>query len=272
MALIICGHERSGTTLLRNLCHAHPDIAMTMEFNNFGKLDRSFSEYSRFILKRWKSQRFRSFLVQGKEEEKLSNVIESHLFVTRYLFEIFKAQYPPVSKRGKVGVSTIESSLKNIFPKAKVVGDKMPNYIFRLEELTSQDNLLIVALYRDCRSVVSSTLEKVRGDWKDFSFIKNLDTPEKIAKRWVESLDIIEEYSEKIHILRYEDLVSDPYKELSKISKYIGVNVDGFPINKVHQSSLAKYKSNLAEKDLEAILSIAGDKLRKLSYNLNCYF
>ena len=268
MALIICGHERSGTTLLRNLCHAHPDIIMTMEFNNFAKIDRSFSEYSRFILKRWNSQKYRSFLVQGKEEEKISNVLQSHLFVTRYLFEIFKAQDPPFSKRSKVRVSTIESSLKKIFPTAKIVGDKMTMYyVYRLEELTSQDNISIVVLYRDCRSVVSSTLEKVRGDWKNFSFIKKLDTPEKIAKRWVESITLIEKYSEKLHIIRYEDLVSHPYEELNRLSKYIGINVDGFPIEKIHQSSLEKYKSTLTEEELEKISKIAGMKLKELSYS-----
>lgn len=268
MALIICGHERSGTTLLRNLCHAHPDIAMTMEFNNFAKLDGSFSEYSRFILKRWKNQKYRSFLVQGQEEKKILNVLQSHLFVTRYLFEIFKAQELPFSKKSKVRVSAIESSLKKIFPTAKIVGDKMTMYyIYRLEELTLQDNLLIVALYRDCRSVVSSTLEKVRGDWKHFSFIKKLDTPGKIAQRWVESIDIIQKYSKKIHIIRYEDLVSNPYEELKRLSKYLGVNVDGFPIDKIHQSSLGKYKSNLTEEDLEIISKIAGMKLKELFYS-----
>ena len=186
MALIICGHERSGTILLRNLCDSHPNMAMTMEFNNFADLGEDFSVYHRHILKKWWNHKHRSFLVQGKKEEFFLNVIKSYLFVGSYLHKINKHQ------QGVIDIPTIEIALKEIFPNAKVVGDKMPNYLFQLDKLVKDDHLVRVVIYRDCRALVSSVLEKIRNDWKKYAFIKQFDTAEKVAKRWVYSIEMME--------------------------------------------------------------------------------
>lgn len=34
MFLVIAGHQRSGTTLLRLICNGHPDMVVTNEFRN----------------------------------------------------------------------------------------------------------------------------------------------------------------------------------------------------------------------------------------------
>jgi hypothetical protein len=52
MALIIGGHMRSGTALLRNLCHGHSEITVTMEFGCFNGLGKPFAGYARQTLRR----------------------------------------------------------------------------------------------------------------------------------------------------------------------------------------------------------------------------
>ncbi|MBA3562613.1 MAG: sulfotransferase [Gammaproteobacteria bacterium] len=52
MVLLIAGHPRSGTTLLRRLCNAHPDIALTHEVGTFLYLGSSYKEYRRQLIRR----------------------------------------------------------------------------------------------------------------------------------------------------------------------------------------------------------------------------
>ena len=53
MALIITGHQRSGTTLLARLFDTHPEVRITGEFGNFQKIGAPRSQYLRRLLKRW---------------------------------------------------------------------------------------------------------------------------------------------------------------------------------------------------------------------------
>ncbi len=53
MALIVTGHQRSGTSLLARLLNAHPEVRLTSEFGNFLRVGAPRSQYIRRFLKRW---------------------------------------------------------------------------------------------------------------------------------------------------------------------------------------------------------------------------
>jgi hypothetical protein len=261
MALIIGGCPRSGTTLLRNLCHAHPDIAVTMEFRNFNNLGQPYERYARRLLKSWwLNDRHRSFLVQGSEERRLRFVLQSHGFVVRYLFAVHRNQ------RGPVDVATVEAALRSCFPTARVVGDKYPDYAFRLDELAGLDGLLCVIVYRDGRDVVSSILRMVHTDWRNRPFTKTLDTAEKAAKRWVHAIDLMERHADKLHIVRYEEFANKPEKGLKSLGDYLGVDPAGFPKEMIYDGSVGKHGSGLSDKELAAVMDIAGPTLARLGY------
>ena len=38
MAIIICGHQRPGTTMLQSICTQHPQMAGTREFGCFSEM------------------------------------------------------------------------------------------------------------------------------------------------------------------------------------------------------------------------------------------
>jgi hypothetical protein len=260
MSLIICGHERSGTTLLRNLCNAHPEISITMEFGNFLHLGKSIEDYVKYIEQRQKSNRHRSFLVQGKNENRWAERFKSKRFVKRYLNEVKSMG------RIQIGSEEVEISLKKIFSTSKIVGDKYPHYIQHLAELIKYSALKIIVIYRDPRAVVSSTLKKARGDWKEMSFVKNLDTAEKIAKRWADSIIQMEVFKDKIHIIRYEQLIHAPDSEIEKLATLLGVEKSGFPLKMIGDRGADKYKEYLTCKELNSIFDITLKLLKKYEY------
>lgn len=260
MALIIGGHVRSGTTLLRNLCHAHPDIAVTMEFQNFIGLGKSYRAYARQILNQWWRNRHRSFLHQGETETHWRPVLMSHLFVARYLVGLSR-------HRGScIDACAVETALKTIFPTAFLVGDKMPHYVFRLSSLVEVDQLIRIIMYRDCRDVVSSALRMVRTDWRGRAFTKKYDTARKAAQTWVKAVEVMECHARKLHIIKYEDLVTAPEQEIPRLAGRLNVDSEGFPNGMIRKDSVGKHKPGLSEEQLAAVMEVAGPTLRRLGY------
>jgi len=260
MALIIGGHIRSGTTLLRNLCHAHPDISMTMEFGNFRGLDKSYTGYSRQLFQRCWRRRNQSFLVQGKEENRLRYVLQSYAFVARYLLAVRRHQ------NGKVDALTVEAALQSVFPKIQIVGDKTAYYVFLLDELVDIEGLVRVIIYRDCRDVTSSTLQRVRTQWRGRPFVKNWDTAAKIARRWVQAIELMERHADELHIIRYEDFVWEPEPVLQALGQVLGVEPAGFPKEMIRAANIGKYKSGLSDEELATVMAIAGPTMARLGY------
>ena len=260
MPVIITGHERSGTTLLRNLCNAHPDMTLTMEFGNFLELGKSLREYTAFIRKQQKINRHRSFLVQGAREQIWFEKFKSRRFVLRYLKKLSDLN------RDVVDAEAVDVTLKRIFSQTSVAGDKLPYYIWRLDELVGQPNLIKIVIYRDCRDVVSSTLQMVRTRWSKREFTKDIDSAEKVAKRWVRAIEQMEKYQEELYIVRYEDMISNPAKSIDRLSKFLKIKAEGFPKEMIENRGAKKYLEYLTREELKTIDEIAHEYLAKYEY------
>lgn len=263
MVLIIAGRPRSGTTILQTLCDSHPDIAFTNEFGNFQFIDQSFIKHAHNIFNRWQR-------VKGKWAFDFSSVDEAKplarvnfAFAMRYLFYLFG------NCRKAVTVEAIEATYKDIFPEAKVVGDKLPHYLLQMEKLAAQENLKRLVIYRDCRDVTSSFLKQARTTWKDAPWIHKLDSAEKIATSWVRDVGIMESFADKLMIVQYETLMRQPAQELARISTWLDIDPDGFPIELLSTNSIGKYQEGLTTAELETVLQIAGPTMARLGYALS---
>ncbi len=259
MTLIVGGHPRSGTTLLRNLCDHHPDITMTFEFGNFLALDRPYKAYRRRILKRWWRTRGKPLLTSSSAHP-WANAAESHAFVLRYLFQIHRYRWECID------ASTIEASLRTIFPKARVVGDKYPGYVFLLDRLATADGLSRLIIYRDCRDVARSALEQARTNWRGKPFAKKFDTAAKVARRWVRAIELTDRHADRLRTIRYEDLVQQPEREMWALGEWLGVDPAGFPLHIVRDTSIGKHKDELSAEALKTIMEIAGPAMARLGY------
>lgn len=261
MPLIIAGHERSGTTLLRNLCNGHPDMAVTMEFANFHGLGRKKQGYILQLIHHWRRNRHRSFLVQGAGETETGNVIKSHLFVIHYLFLIYS------QKQTHAEISVLEDALIRIFPKAQVVGDKMPNYIWKLDWFAKIPNLQRLIIYRDCRDVTNSVMRMVRTAWTNQPFTDQFNSIEAVARRWCRCIELMESNFDNIHVVKYEELVSNPSPVLKTIAENLSIDHTGFPIGMIRPTrSDSNRFSDLTKNDLNIITRIAGPTMERLGY------
>ncbi len=258
MVIVITGHQRSGTTLLRNLCDSHPNVTITMEFANLRGLDSSFKEYKSQLLQNnpWKTGRALDSSYAKKERMNLRNFI----FVMRYLLNVRRYC------KGTVGFRAIEAALESMFPKSRVVGDKWPDYIFLVDKLVEVEGLSCLVVYRDCRDVTSSTLRMARTQWANQPWVKWMDTAEKVAERWVNAIELMEQHAEKLHIIRYEDLVQRPEQELEKLGQWFDVDPARFPVQKIQSTNVSKYKSGLSDEELASVMEVAGPTMARLGY------
>ena len=178
----------------------------------------------------------------------------------RYLFKM--REY-----RGEIiDVSSIEATLQSMFPKARIVGDKYPAYVFMLNQLTAAEGLSRVIIYRDCRDVTSSTLKKVRIDWRNKPFAEKLNTAEKVAKRWVHAMELMERNVDYLYPIRYEDFVRDPKRTAEALGRWLGVDPMRFPTHFIKDSSVGKYKGDLTNDELATVMEIAGPVMARVGY------
>ena len=257
MALIIAGHQRSGTTLLKNLFNSHPEISITGEFGNFMLIDAPYSVYARFILHRW--WRKRNAAILQSYPLKGMNMWNNLVFVLMYLKSIKR------HAQGWVQVRSIENALKDCFPNSRIVGDKYPDHVFELQKLVRGEGIKCLFISRDPRDVASSALKRGRTELRN-SWPDELRSARLIAERWCYAMKLIEQYRDKIFLVRYEDLVLNPRLYLSKFGDWIGVNPEGFRNEIVHAKSIGKYLHGLTEDEISEIIEVAGPVMQRFDY------
>lgn len=266
--LLIGGRPRSGTTLLRDLCNSHPDITLTNEFGTFLGLNRPYHAYRKEILRRWRAQgisrcRVLRSLPMSSRRRRWATSMRGHAFTIRYLGKI--RRYRP----GTIDLPTVAATLRELLPRPRVVGDKMPKYVHLLDRLAPTSGLASVIIHRDCRDVTSSHLKMARTVWRDMQWIRNEDTAEKVASHWVEAIEAMERHRNRIHIIRYEDLVREPRRELATLGEWVGVDPAGFPetsIRRVRDDGIGKHEEGLSGQELESVMNIAGPTMARLGY------
>ncbi len=260
MILMIGGHPRSGTTLLQTLCYLHPEIGMANEFGNLVFLGRSYEEYVHHIFDRWRRVQGRLAFDISYHGNPLRMKINNMGFALRHLYHF---------RRYCDGVATavsIEAAFRAMYPKAKIVGDRWPHYLFRMDKYVQEDNLIRLVIYRDCRDVTSSFLVQARTNWKNTKWVRNVDSAEKMAAKWVRGIEIMEKHADKLVILQYEALVHEPEKELRRVSEAIGVDPSGFPAGMIDPGSIGKYQKGLTPQELESMMAVAGPTMERLGY------
>jgi hypothetical protein len=266
--LLIGGRARSGTTLLRDLCDSHPDITLTHEFGTFLALNEPYPAYRDEILRRWRAQgisrcRVLRSLPMRPKVRSWALSMRGHAFTIRYLAKIRRY------RAGPIGFEAIAATLREMFPRPRVLGDKMPHYVHRLDRLAPTSGLANVIIYRDCRDVISSHLKLARTTWRNMAWVRSQDTAEKVAAHWVEAIEAMERHRDRIHVVRYEDLVRDPRRELATLGQWLGVDPAGFSetsIRGVRNDGVGKFAEGLTEQELEEIMRIAGPTMARLGY------
>jgi hypothetical protein len=250
--LLIGGHVRSGTTLIRRLCNSHPDMAIAHELRCFAALKRSYSAHARYLLDDcWKRAR-----------RVPDDALKRFRLTSHYLWRLRRYHD---RRSGGVQATAVATALRDLYPRKSIVGDKTPLYVFRLAELVDIPQVSILIVVRDARDVVSSTLERVKhGMWG--TYWRNIGTAEGVAKRWNRSIVEMERYRDKIQVIRYEDLVRRPTDEINRLAAWLDLDPAGFPADMIRSSSVGKYKQRLTQDEVERVVDIAGAAMARIGY------
>lgn len=153
-----------------------------------------------------------------------------------------------------------------MYPQVKIVGDKRTMYHSYLPQLAGIDGLSGIIIYRDGRDVTSSFLHMARTSWKNQTWTKQFNSAAAVARRWVQHIELMEQYGGKYFIMRYENLVQEPRAELAALGSWLGVSPDGFSIANVKAASIGKYNENLTAVELADVLEIAAPTLLRYGY------
>lgn len=255
MALMICGVPRSGTTLLRRICNEHPDIAVTYETRVF-----AFPVKPLFVHARNISINLTRRSIAGWRSGRPDLLWQRARFLTRYLAALGTARPALVDAKAR------EDAMHRVFPHARVVGDKYPGYVFDLDTFAHEEQLSCLVIYRDGRDVASSTLKAARTAWKGRHFVRNVDSADKVAARWVFGIEKMLAHQTQVHVVRYEELVTDPRAVMTGIGEWLGVDPDGFPTQDVRGTSVGNYRDGLTDEELDTVNTVAGGTLTKLGY------
>ncbi len=239
----IIGRPRSGTTLLRTVMDAHPQLKVPLESAFILNL------YSQFHNKKWDKKTKLQFIETLKPQRKASAWQLDWDDVTKTFLETDIQSY-------QQAVLIPYQKFYSIFPKEKIIyyGDKTPSYSFqgffikKLMQIFPEAKF--IHLIRDYRANANSV--------KKFDF----SAPEVslITMRWKNSLKQItkikEKYPRKWHTLMYENFVDNPLDELKKIESFLGIDH--------HPEALEYYKY---EKEAFESFSKVGD-YKKFHANL----
>ena len=78
----------------------------------------------------------------------------------------------------------------------------------------------------------------------------------------------METHRDRLHIIRYEDLVQMPRQTLSVLGDFLGVCGEDFRFDLARGDRIGKPCSGLSAEELEVVLRIAGPTMRQMGYAL----
>jgi hypothetical protein len=255
-SFLVAGHPRSGTTVLTRVLNTHPDIGATFELGAFLGLGAPCAEYRRGVRLGYRD---RPVVGVGTGTPRTRRWA-SRRFILAFRYALWRRRQSRITL--EVATEILSACLRRA-----CVGDKLPAYVFALDELASLPGLRPVVIVRDCRAVTASTLQRVRTGWSGRGWTERLDTPEKAAGNWLRALESVERNAARLHVLRYEDLVDDPGARLEEVAAYLGVDPKGFNAGLIRRPEQRTAREGLEGRDLAAVEAAAGEAMRRWGYD-----
>ena len=222
----VMGHARSGTTLLMRLLRLHEEVHCNYQAHFFSRKPMLKSLVDSPEAEEWltrKSNRWN----QGRDLSPL--VLRA---AADFIMERDAAREGKRIVGDKSPSSTIHGQVVRdthlIYPDAKIIyivrdgrdvliSERFRNFVEESKFLTAEDKRIMADLRTD-----SAPFSDGRRSIFTETSIRN------IAKRWVDDLNEIDTESKRLYgenyiSLRYEDMLSKPFVELSRLWKFLGV-------------------------------------------------
>lgn len=209
----IIGRSRSGTTLLRTMLDAHRNVIVPVECTYILQLSRKYNK-----IKTWDESVIDHFIEDIQKTWLFSSMNIDPVTLRKNLCQLDGSpSYLTVCKAVLFHAPVIFSK-ENII----LAGDKNPSYSIQFKRLYKlfRNNCKYIYIVRDYRDQYIS-LKNAGVEITDITVS---------TKRWVNSYKTIYWLTQKnkgnFHFLKYEDLVTQPAEELTKICSFLGLDFD----------------------------------------------
>lgn len=240
----ILGHARSGTTLLMRLARLHPEVHCNYQAHFFTRKPLLKSLVDSAEIEEWLTRKSNRWNDGGD----LSPLVMRA--AADFIMERDAAREGKRIVGDKSPSSTIHGQavrdMHAIYPDAKLVyivrdgrdvliSERFRNFVEQSRFLTAEDRRIIA----DLRSDPAAYSDGRKSIFTE-SFIR------RVAKGWVTNLQETDDearrlYGKKYLSLRYEDLLKEPFKEMPRLWKFLGVKT----INKALENKIkAEMASN----------------------------
>ncbi|MEX0729677.1 MAG: sulfotransferase [Aquisalimonadaceae bacterium] len=267
--LFIVGLPRSGTKLLRALLNNHPRIHIPSteteflpiwiaEWDRYGDL----ADYANFKSFHQRSVRLPYFNYQlgyGRPVDPRTWYASCRDYSVAGVFE-----------------ALVRHDTGTLHNAGVIWGDKSPTYIRYMAPIAGTfPGARVIHIVRDVRDYCLS----VENAWGK--------TKVRAAQRWVDSILGARQVAARLRgrymELRYEDLLTDPEAEITRICRFLGVDFRAAMIrldgpsegvgdarnqSRIVQENSGKYLRKMRRRDLAAVEAIAGQLLRDMNYSL----
>jgi hypothetical protein len=255
-AFLVAGHPRSGTTVLTRLLNTHPEVEATFELGAFARLDAPYPEYRRALRLSYRDRPVRGVGARSPR----ARTWASRRFVAEFRYRLWRRR-----RRGVIGLETVADLLSRTLRRSWV-GDKLPSYVFELDDLAPREGLDRIVILRDCRAVTASTLARVRTGWKGRGWTERIDTPAKVAANWVRAVESMERNLSRVQVIRFEDLLEDPRRCVESLAAYLDLDPVAFDASLVRRP-VSRPDQLLDHASRAAVEEVAGEAMDRWGYD-----
>lgn len=247
----IIGHARSGTTLLMRLVRLHPEVHCNYQAHFFTRKPLLKSLVDSAEIEEWltrKSNRWN----QGRDLSPLVLRASADFIMERDAAREGKMIVGDKSPSSVIHGQVVRD-MHSLYPDAKIVNivrdgrdvlisERFRNFVEESKFLTADDKHII----EDLRKSQAPFTDGARSIFTE-AFIRN------IASRWVNDLnesdaEVQRLYTNQYQSLRYEDLLENPFAEMTKLWKFLGVK----KINKTLEKAIKGEMSSNPDEQWQA--------------------
>ncbi|MFO3796064.1 MAG: sulfotransferase family protein [Anaerolineales bacterium] len=224
----IFGHARSGTTLLARLIRLHPEVHCNWQAHFFTRPPFLKSLVDSPAIQEWLTRRSNRWN-QGGDLSPLVLRAVADVIMEREAEELGKRIVGDKSPSSLIHGQAVRN-LYAVYPDASLIyivrdgrdvaiSERFRNFVEDSQYLTSEDHQILEALKRDSQPFV-------RGERSIFTEA----ALRRLANSWVENLNETETegrrlFGERFFTLRYEDLLVNPFEEMTRLWQFLGVEV-----------------------------------------------
>ncbi len=260
----IIGRPRTGTTLMRTLFDAHPNVQIPIESPFMISMHKRFKK-----VKHWDSKKLTEFY----------EALFTFMHFDEWTIDRKKLKADLLQMTGNHDfqelIRIVYENYISFYPKEEILitGDKNPYYTIHVRKLMKLfPEAKFIFIVRDYRDHFQSMMKR------DFE----ADIPALIGWRWkyyVRDIDrIIKKNPDKCRLIRYEDFVDNPREHMKNFSAFLGIpyqeNIFDFYkshatarhihseevkknhmslINPVNKSRIGLWKKDLSSKQIKAL-------------------